>query len=38
MLHRSEFDKLLARFVDKHIKPVNPNYDLALQRFDEHAF
>ena len=33
-----EFDKLLARFVDKHIKPVNPNYDLALQRFDNIHF
>jgi putative ABC transport system permease protein len=30
----AEFDKLLDRFVDKHIKPVNPNYDLSLQRFD----
>lgn len=33
-----EFDKLLARFVDKHIKPVNPNYDLFLQRFDDIHF
>ena len=33
-----EFDKLLARFVEKHIKPVNPNYDLALQRFDNIHF
>ena len=31
----SEFNNLLARFVDKHIKPVNPNYDLSLQRFDD---
>ena len=35
---RGEFNNLLARFVDKHIKPVNPNYDLALQRFDEMHF
>lgn len=34
----AEFNKLLARFVDKHIKPVNPNYDLSLQRFDEIHF
>jgi len=34
----SEFSKLLARFTDKHIKPVNPNYDLSLQRFDEMHF
>jgi len=33
-----EFNKLLARFVDKHIKSVNPNYDLSLQRFDEIHF
>jgi putative ABC transport system permease protein len=33
-----EFNKLLARFVDKHIKPVNPNYDILLQRFDEMHF
>ncbi len=31
----NEFNNLLARFVDKHIKPVNPNYDLSLQRFDD---
>ena len=31
----NEFNNLLARFVDKHIKPVNPNYDLLLQPFDE---
>ncbi len=31
----NEFNNLLARFVDKHIKPVNPNYDLLLQRLDE---
>ena len=30
-----EFNKLLARFVDKHIKSVNPNYDLLLQRLDD---
>jgi putative ABC transport system permease protein len=30
-----QFDKLLAGFVDKHIKPVNPNYDLALQPLSE---
>ena len=29
------FDKLLAGFVDKHIKPVNPNYDLSLQPLNE---
>ena len=29
------FDKLLAGFVDKHIKPVNPNYDLAFQPLNE---
>ena len=28
-------NKLLAEFVDKHIKPVNPNYDLALQPLSE---
>ena len=33
-----EFNKLLAGFVDKHIKPVNPNYDLSLQRFDDIHF
>ncbi len=38
MLPTGEFDKLLARFVDKHIKPVNPNYDLSLQRFDNIHF
>ena len=38
MLHQVEFNKLLARFVDKHIKPVNPNYDLSLQPFDEIHF
>ena len=27
---KNEFNKLLARFVDNHIKPVNPNYYLAL--------
>ena len=30
-----QFDKLLTRFVDKHIKPVNPNYDLVLQPLNE---
>ena len=34
----AEFNKLLARFVDRHIKPVNPNYDILLQRFDEMHF
>ena len=34
----SEFNKLLAGFVDRHIKPVNPNYDITLQRFDEMHF
>jgi len=34
----SEFNSLLGRFVNKHIKPVNPNYDLSLQRFDEMHF
>jgi ABC-type antimicrobial peptide transport system permease subunit len=28
---QNQFDKLLTGFVNKHIKPVNPNYDLALQ-------
>ncbi|HUZ58543.1 MAG TPA: ABC transporter permease [Hanamia sp.] len=32
---RQRFDKLLAGFVDKHIKPVNPNYDLSLQPLSE---
>jgi len=32
---RQRFDKLLAGFVDKHIKPVNPNYDLSLQPLNE---
>jgi len=32
---QSQFNKLLSRFVDKHIKPVNPNYDLALQPLSE---
>jgi ABC-type antimicrobial peptide transport system permease subunit len=27
----AQFDKLLTGFTDKHIKPVNPGYDLALQ-------
>jgi putative ABC transport system permease protein len=29
------FNKLLVQFVDKHIKPVNPNYDLLLQPLGE---
>jgi putative ABC transport system permease protein len=32
------FNKLIAKFVDKHIKPVNPNYDLSLQPLDEMHF
>ena len=32
---RNQFNKLLAGFVDKHIKPVNPNYYLSLQPLDE---
>ena len=32
---RAQFNSLLARFVDKHIKPVNPNYDLSLQPLNE---
>ena len=31
----NRFDKLLAGFVDTHIKPVNPGYDLALQPLRE---
>ena len=31
-------NKLLAAFVDKHIKPVNPGYDLALQPLTEIHF
>ena len=27
----AQFDKLLTIFTDKHIKPVNPNYNLVLQ-------
>ncbi|HEY2722970.1 MAG TPA: ABC transporter permease, partial [Chitinophagaceae bacterium] len=30
-----QFNKLLTGFVDKHIKPVNPSYDLALQPLNE---
>jgi ABC-type antimicrobial peptide transport system permease subunit len=30
-----QFEKLLAAFVDKHIRPVNPGYDLALQPLSE---
>lgn len=33
-----QFNKLLAGFVDKHIKPVNPNYDLSLQPLNEIHF
>ena len=32
---QQQFDKLLGGFVDKHIKPVNPNYDLVLQPLNE---
>jgi ABC-type antimicrobial peptide transport system permease subunit len=32
---KSQFDALLNRFTDKHIKPVNPGYDLALQPLNE---
>jgi hypothetical protein len=32
---KSQFDQLLARFTDKHIKPVNPGYDLSLQPLSE---
>ena len=32
------FNKLLIQFVDKHIKPVNPNYDLSLQPLSEIHF
>lgn len=32
---KSSFDKLLTRFVDKHIKSVNPRYDLSLQPLSE---
>ena len=32
---QQQFDKLLTRFVDKHIKPVNPGYDLVLQPLNE---
>ena len=32
------FNKQLVQFVDKHIKPVNPNYDLWLQPLDEMHF
>ena len=31
----TQVNKLLAAFVDKHIKPVNPGYDLALQPLKE---
>ncbi len=31
----AEVNKLLAAFVDKHIRPVNPRYDLALQPLNE---
>src|ERR1017187_1789295 len=33
-----QLNKLLAAFVDKHIKPVNPSYDLALQPLKEIHF
>ncbi len=32
---RSQVDQLLVGFVDKHIKAVNPNYDLALEPLRE---
>jgi hypothetical protein len=32
---QEQVNKLLIRFVDKHIKPVNPNYDLILQPLNE---
>jgi len=32
---KKQFDKLLNDFVDKHIKAVNPGYDLALQPLSE---
>jgi len=32
---KQQFDKLLIGFVDKHIKAVNPNYDLILQPLSE---
>src|SRR4030095_4176083 len=32
---QEQFNKLLIRFVDNHIKPVNPNYDLILQPLNE---
>ena len=31
----SQFNKMLDRFTDKHIKPVNPNYSLLLQPLKE---
>lgn len=34
----AQFNTLLAGFVDKHIKPVNPGYDLALQPLGEIHF
>jgi putative ABC transport system permease protein len=33
-----QFNKLLAAFVDKHIKPVNPGYDLAPEPLNEMHF
>jgi ABC-type antimicrobial peptide transport system permease subunit len=35
---KSEFDRLLTRFTDEHIKPVNPGYDLSLQPLSEIHF
>lgn len=32
---QQQFNKLLAGFVDKHIKAVNPNYDLVLQPLND---
>jgi ABC-type antimicrobial peptide transport system permease subunit len=32
---QQQFDKLLGGFVDRHIKPVNPGYNLALQPLGE---
>ncbi len=31
----AQVNKMLAAFVDKHIKPINPGYDLALQPLKE---
>ena len=34
----AQFNRLLAGFVDRHIKPVNPGYDLALEPLGEIHF